>query len=146
MAETPNFIDQLGISIGLKTFHVKTVTEDDIKKFAEVSGDYNRIHMDEEFAKGTFFKGRIAHGILTVSFLSAAAAKLPGLPVVLSFTGKFLRPVHIGDTVRAEVEVTNMHKERGILTLKSTCTNHNGEVLLEGEVLVKIFEPPPYEC
>ena len=146
MAETPNYIDTLGIHVGLKTFHVKTVTEDDIKKFAEVSGDYNRIHMDEEYAKGTFFKGRIAHGILTVSFLSAAAAKLPGLPVVLSFTGKFLRPMRIGDTVRAEVEVTNMRKERGILTLKNICTNQNGEVLLEGETMLKIFEPPPCEC
>jgi len=142
MAENETFIDRLRISVGLKTFHIKTVSEDDIKKFAEVSGDYNPVHMDEEFAKGTFFKGRIAHGILTLSFLSAAAAKLPGLPVLLSFTGKFLRPVRIGDTVRAEVEVTGMRKERGILTLKSVCANQNGEVVMEGEVLVKIFEPP----
>jgi len=142
MAEQGNFIDRLGITIGLKTFHTKTVTEDDIKKFAEVSGDYNPVHMNEEFAKGTFFKGRIAHGILTLSFLSAAAAKLPGLPVLLSFTGKFLRPVRIGDTVRAEVEVTGMRKERGILNLKAACANQNGEVVMEGEVLVRIFEPP----
>ena len=142
MAENETFIDRLGISVGLKTFHIKTVTEDDIKKFAEVSGDYNPVHMDEEFAKGTFFKGRIAHGILTLSFLSAAAAKLPGLPVLLSFSGKFLRPVRIGDTVRAEVEVTGMRKDRGILTLTSACANQNGEVVMEGEVLVKIFEPP----
>jgi 3-hydroxybutyryl-CoA dehydratase len=142
MAENETFIDRLGISVGLKTFHIKTVTEDDIKKFAEVSGDYNPVHMDEEFAKGTFFKGRIAHGILTLSFLSAAAAKLPGLPVLLSFSGKFLRPVRIGDTVRAEVEVTGIRKERGILTLRAACANQNGEVVMEGEVLVKIFEPP----
>lgn len=142
MAETTNYIDRLDIHIGLKTFHTKTVTEDDIQKFADVSGDYNPVHMNEEFAEGTIFKGRIAHGILTLSFLSAAAAKLPGLPVLLSFSGKFLRPVRIGDTVRAEVEVTNMRKERGILNLKAACANQNGEVVMEGEVLVRIFEPP----
>jgi len=142
MAEQETFLDRLRINIGFKTFHTKIVTEADIQKFAEVSGDYNPIHMDEEFAKGTFFKGRIAHGILTLSFLSAAAAKLPGLPVLLSFSGKFLKPVRIGDTVRAEVAVAGMRKERGILTLKSTCTNQNGEVVMEGETLVKIFESP----
>jgi len=142
MAEQKTILDKLGVDIGYKSTHTKTVTEADINQFAEVSGDHNPVHLNEDYAKKTFFCGRIAHGVLTMSFLSAAAAKLPGLPILLSFSGKFLKPVYIGDTITATVEVTNARKEKGIITLKSVCTNQKGEPVMEGETLARLFEPP----
>ncbi len=142
MVEIP-ILDKLGVDIGFKTTHQKTVTEADITKFAEVSGDYNPVHMNEEFAKKTFFGGRIAHGVIAVSFLSAAMAKLPGLVILLSHTSRFSRPVRIGDTVTAIAEVTAVRKEKGILTMKNTCVNQKGEVLVEGETMVRLYEAPP---
>ncbi|MBA7557524.1 (R)-specific enoyl-CoA hydratase [subsurface metagenome] len=79
-----SILDKLGVNIGYKTTHMKTITENDIKLFAEVSGDFNPVHVSEEYAKKTFFGGRIAHGALAQALLSAAMAKLPGLVIFLS--------------------------------------------------------------
>lgn len=135
-------LEKLGVDIGYKTTHTKTVTEKDIELFAEVSGDYNPVHMDEEFAKKTFFGGRIAHGVFALGVLSAAGAKLPGLVILLSMSGKFMKPVKIGDTITAVAEVVAVRKERGIVTLKSVCTNQNGEVVIQGETMVMLSEKP----
>ena len=135
-------LEKLGVDVGYKTSHVKTVTEKDIELFAEVSGDYNPVHMSEEIAKKTLFGGRIAHGVFALALLSAAGAKLPGLVVLLSMSGRFLKPVKIGDTITAVTEVTAVRKEKGIVTLKSACTNQNDEVVIEGEILVRLFEKP----
>ena len=135
-------LDKLGVDIGYKTTHVKTVTEKDIELFAEVSGDFNPVHMQEEFAKKTFFGGRIAHGVFALGLLSAAGAKLPGLVILLSMSSKFMKPVRIGDTITAVAEVVAARKEKGIVTLKSTCTNQNGEAVIEGETMVRLFEAP----
>ena len=135
-------LDKLGVDIGYKTTHEKTITEADINKFAEVSGDYNPVHMEEEFAKKTFFGGRIAHGVIAISLLSAAMAKLPGLVILISHSSRFMKPVRIGDTITAVAEVTDVRKSKGIVTLKNACTNQNGEVVVEGETLVRLFEPP----
>ena len=143
MAENDSpILERLGVDIGYKTTHTKTLTEADIASFAEVSGDFNPVHMDEEYAKKTFFGGRIAHGVLAVSLLSAAMAKLPGLVILLSHSSRFLKPVRIGDTVTAIAEATGVRKEKGIVTLKNTCTNQNGEVVVEGETMVRLFEAP----
>jgi len=98
--------------------------------------------MDEEYAKKTFFGGRIAHGIIPVSLISAAGAKLPGLVILLSHSSRFLKPVKIGDTITAEAEVTAARKDKGIVTLKTTCTNQNGEMVVDGETTVRLFEAP----
>ena len=79
-----SLLDKLGVDIGYQSTHTKTITEDDIVRFAEVSGDYNPVHLDEKYAKKTLFGGRIAHGVLAISFISAAAAKIPGLVILLS--------------------------------------------------------------
>ena len=142
MAENETILDRLGVDIGYKTTHVKTVTEKDIELFAEVSGDFNPVHMREEFAKKTFFGGRIAHGVFALGLISAAGAKLPGLVILLSMSSKFLKPVKIGDTITAVAEVTAARKEKGIITLKNTCTNQNGEAVVEGETMVRLFDPP----
>lgn len=135
-------LDKLGVDIGYQTSYSKTITERDIELFAEVSGDYNPVHMDEEFAKKTFFGGRIAHGVLSLALVSAVGAKLPGLVILLSMSSKFSRPVKIGDTITATAEVVKAHKERGIVTLKTACTNQKGEVLVDGETMVRLFERP----
>jgi len=143
MAEQETTIlDKLGVDIGYKTTHVKTITAKDIDLFAEVSGDFNPVHVNEEFAKKTFFGGRIAHGVLAVSFLSAAGAKLPGLTILISMSNNFLKPVKIGDTITADTEVIAVRKDKGIVTLKNACTNQNGEVIVEGETTVRLFEEP----
>jgi 3-hydroxybutyryl-CoA dehydratase len=137
-----SILDKLGVSIGLKVTHEKTIAAADIDSFAKVSGDYNPVHMQEEFAKKTFFGGRIAHGALSQALLSAAMAKLPGLVIFLSQSLKFLKPVKIGDTITAIAEVTDMRKDKGIITLKNTCVNQEREAVVEGEAAVRLFEPP----
>ena len=135
-------LDKLGVDIGYKVIHEKIITEADIALFAEVSGDYNPVHMSEEFARKTFFGGRIAHGVIAIALLSAAMAKLPGLVILLSHSSRFLKPVKIGDTVTAVAEAINVRKEKGIVVLKNTCTNQNGEAVVEGETTVRLFEAP----
>src|SRR5215510_13403595 len=96
------------LSEGMSAIFTKTVTEADIVLFAGISGDTNPVHLDEEFAKGTMFKGRIAHGMLTVAFISAVlGTRLPGPgSVYLGQSLKFTAPVRIGDTVRARATIT----------------------------------------
>ena len=137
-----SLLEKLGIEVGLKTTHMKTVTEADIVLFAGVSGDFNPAHVCEEYAKKTLFGGRIAHGALTLALLSAAMSKLPGLVIFLSQSVRFLKPVRIGDTVTAVAEVVETRQDKGIVTLKNTCTNQNGEVVAEGEATVRIYQEP----
>ena len=143
MAENDmSLLDKLGVDIGYQSTHTKTITGADIARFAEVSGDYNPVHLDEAYAKQTLFGGRIAHGVLAISLISAAAAKIPGLVILLSHSSRFLKPVKIGDTVTAIAEVTNTRKDKGIVTLKTTCTNQDGKTVVEGETTVRIFAEP----
>jgi len=140
--ESGSILDKLGVDIGFKVTHMKTVTEADINLFAEVSGDFNPVHMRQEYAKKTFFGGRIAHGIISLGFISAAMAKLPGLVIFLGASDRFLAPVRIGDTITATGEVTAVRKDKGILTLKTSCTNQEGQTVVEGEWTVRLYEAP----
>ena len=135
-------LDRLGVDIGFTVTHMKTVTEADIVLFAGVSGDFNPVHICEEYAKKTFFGGRIAHGVIPISLLSAAMAKLPGLVILLSHSSRFLKPVRIGDSITAIAEVIDTRREKGIVILKNTCTNQDGEAVVEGETTVRLFEAP----
>ncbi len=137
-----SILEKLGVDIGYKTTHMKTITEANITQFAEVSGDYNPVHMSEEYAQKTPFGGRIAHGVIAIGLISAAVAKLPGLVILLSHTSRFLRPVRAGDTITATAEVVDTRQDKGIVTLKNTCTNQNGEVTIEGETVVRLYEAP----
>ncbi|MFX1369343.1 MAG: MaoC family dehydratase [Promethearchaeota archaeon] len=130
------------LSLGQSAEVVHTVTEEDIKTFGDLSGDYNPVHFDEEWAKTTMFKGRIAHGILTAAFISAAIGmKLPGPGTVyMSQSMKFLGPVRIGDTITARVEIVDLNDEKQRVTLKTTCTNQKGKVVLDGEALITLMK------
>lgn len=118
-----------------------TVTEDDIRTFGDLSGDYNPLHFDEEWAKKTMFEGRIAHGILTAAYVSAAIGMhLPGPGTIyMSQSMKFLGPVRIGDTITARVEIINLNDEKQRVTLRTLCTNQDGKTVLDGEALVTLM-------
>lgn len=129
------------LAIGQHAEVKHTLTEQDIRVFGELCGDYNPLHFDEEWAKTTMFKGRIAHGILTAAFISTAIGmKLPGPGTIyLSQSMRFLGPVRIGDTITARVEIVSLNDEKQRVTLKTTCTNQNHDAVLDGEALVKVM-------
>jgi 3-hydroxybutyryl-CoA dehydratase len=137
-----DILQKLGVEIGLKKSQTRTITATDIDTFADLSGDHNPIHLDEEYGKKTVFGGRIAHGVISLGLLSAAMAQLPGLPIFMSQSVRFLKPVRIGDTITASAEVTDMRPDKGIVTLRNTCTNQKGEVVIEGEAKCRLFERP----
>ncbi|GAB6063820.1 MaoC family dehydratase [Deferrisoma palaeochoriense] len=126
------------IRMGERARLVREVTDVDLALFGAASGDVNPVHFDEEYAGATFFRGRIAHGILCASFISAViAGKLPGLGTIyVSQTLKFKAPVRIGDRITAEVEVLEVDPEKNRVRLKTTCTNQDGVVVLDGEAVV----------
>lgn len=126
------------IHIGDRASFSKTVSETDIYHFAGITGDFNPLHIDEEFAKKTFFKERIAHGILSAGFISAVLAmKLPGPNTIyLSQNLKFLAPVKIGDTVKAEVEVLKKIEDKKIIHLRTQVKNQRDELVVDGEATV----------
>jgi 3-hydroxybutyryl-CoA dehydratase len=129
-------IDEL--EVGQTAQFSKTITETDIYLFAGVTGDLNPAHVDEEYAKNTFFKTRIAHGMLTASFISTViGTMLPGPGTVyLSQEVRFLAPVKIGDTVSAVVEISEIRPEKKRIWLKTTCTNQDGTVVVDGQAVV----------
>lgn len=129
------FIEDL--TVGQKESFAKTVTDADITLYAGVSGDTNPVHLDDEFAAETMFKGRIAHGMLSAAFISAVlGARMPGPGAIyLSQTLKFRAPVRPGDTVTAECEVTAIDLEKRRVTLKTTCYV-KGKPVIDGEAVV----------
>jgi 3-hydroxybutyryl-CoA dehydratase len=126
------------IEIGQKASHTKTITAEDVEAFARISGDSNPVHLDDAYAATTQFGKRIAHGILTAGLISAVLAnELPGPgSVYLNQTLSFKAPVFLNDTITATVEVTAYREGRGIATLKTTCHNQEGKLVLEGEAVL----------
>ena len=122
---------------GMSASIAKTVTEADIILFAGISTDVNPAHLDEEYAKGTMFGGRIAHGMLSAGFISAVLAnRLPGPGTIyLSQTLKFKAPVRPGDTVTATVTVKEVNVAKNRVTLDTVCTVA-GKAVIEGESLM----------
>lgn len=121
----------------------KTVTDADIYLFAGVTGDLNPAHIDEAYAQGTFFKTRIAHGMLSAGFISAViGTRLPGPGTVyMQQSLKFLAPVRIGDTITATVEVIEKIEDKKRVRLKTACANQDGVAVLDGEALVSPPRP-----
>ena len=126
------------IQIGMKRSVSKTITETDIYNFAGIIGDINPLHVNEEYAKNTRFKTRIAHGMLTASFFSTLVGMcIPGADAIyLGQNLKLLLPVKIGDTITATGEVTKIIPEKKIAYMKTTVVNQRGETVIEGEATV----------
>jgi 3-hydroxybutyryl-CoA dehydratase len=133
---TGKSIDEL--KVGDVAEFAKTVTETDIYLYAGITGDFNPAHVNEAYAKTTFFKTRIAHGMLTAGFISAIIAnQLPGPGTIyLKQDLSFLAPVHMGDTITGRVEVIELNVEKNRVRLKTTCSNQDGVMVISGEGLV----------
>jgi len=129
------FIEDL--EIGTHRHLTKQVTDEDIQMFAEVTTDRNPVHLDDEYAAGTMFKGRIAHGMLTAGLISAVIGEqLPGHGTIyLSQSLKFKGPVRPGDVVRTDLTVTDINREKRKVTMECKCTV-DGKPVLIGEAVV----------
>lgn len=125
------------LKIGDKASVSKTITETDVYMYAGITGDLNPLHVNENIAKDTMFKGRIAHGMLTAGLISnVIAMQLPGSGTIyMGQELKFVSPVRFEDTITAEVEVVEFIKDK-MVRLKTDCTNQEGTVVLEGYALV----------
>jgi len=132
-----NGYDFEDLKVGMTATFAKTITEADIILFAGASGDNNAMHINEEFAAETPFRGRIAHGMLTASVISAAiAGRLPGPGTVyLGQNLRFKAPVRPGDTVHATVTVTGLDEAKRRASLSTVCTV-KGKVVIDGDALV----------
>ena len=118
----------------------KTISEADVQAFADVTGDHNPIHLDEQFAKNSRFGRRIAHGMLGASLISSAIAnELPGAgSIYLSQTLRFVSPVYLGDTITAHITITGMREDKPIVTLETICENQNQEAVITGNATVLV--------
>lgn len=130
------------IHVGDKAELVRTIEDKDIVIFAELTGDVNPIHLDDEFAKTTFFKGRIAHGMLTASYISTIlGTQLPGTNTIyLSQNLKFKAPVKIGDEITVVAEVLEKRDDKKLIKLQTNVLNSAGKVVVEGEAMVMKME------
>ena len=129
-------IDEM--KIGDSAQIVKTITEGDIELFARATGDFNPVHLDATYAEKTMFKGRIAHGLLSVGFFSTILGNiLPGHGTIyLSQEVKFLAPVRIGDTITAKVDLLELIPERNRAKFRTSCVNQDGKLVVEGTAWV----------
>jgi 3-hydroxybutyryl-CoA dehydratase len=127
------------LKVGMSARYAKTITDADIVLFAGISGDTNPVHLNEEFAKDTMFHGRIAHGMLSASFISTVlGTRLPGPGCIyLSQNLKFRAPVRTGDTVEARATITSIVPEKKRVVMETTC-RVGTQVVLEGEAIVMV--------
>jgi len=126
------------IQIGDTAQFSKTISESDVYSFAGVTGDMNPVHINVEYAGDTIFGKRIAHGILASGFVSnVLGTQLPGPgSIYLEQTCRFLKPVFIGDTITATVEVIEKDEAKNRVRLRTYCTNQRKEITLDGEALM----------
>lgn len=129
------------VSVGDRIRFSKRLTEEEIRVFADASGDTNRLHLDSDFAERTRFGRQIVHGTLVSGVISAALARLPGLTIYLSQDLQFLGPVDIGETVTAICEVVEDLGD-GRYRLTTVVEDEDGETVIDGEAIVLIDEVP----
>ncbi|MBU0517158.1 MAG: MaoC family dehydratase [Proteobacteria bacterium] len=132
------------LSIGDAAEFTKTVSESDVYLYAGITGDFNPAHVNEDYASQTFFKTRIAHGMLSAGLISAIlGTTLPGPGTIyLKQELTFTAPVRIGDTVTARVEVVEIDVDHNRVTLETTCSNQEGKKVIEGRAVVMPPKPP----
>jgi 3-hydroxybutyryl-CoA dehydratase len=131
----------MSIKIGETFSASKQITDSVVRAFAELSGDYNPIHLDDEFAAKTRFGRRIAHGMISGALISAVLGNefKERKIVYLSQTMKFIAPVFIDDTITATGTVVKIREEKQIVTLETVCANQRGETVVKGEAVVMIL-------
>ena len=126
------------LEIGEKASFTKTITETDVYLFAGISGDFNPLHLNEEYAKQTRFGARIAHGALPQSLIAPVMGmQLPGMGTILvEVTTRFRAPTYFGDTITATARVAEKLEDKKWVKMALTWTNQRGEVIAEGEAVV----------
>lgn len=138
-------MDEFGVKVGDVARFTKIVTDEDVRAFARVTGDEQPLHLDDAFAARSRFGQRIAHGMLSAGFISAVlGTKLApnNVVVYLDQQMRFRLPVHIGDTITAEAEVTAVDGEKRIVTVRTDCLNQRGDAVVIGEARV-LLDPLP---
>ena len=133
----------MNATVGQKATRSLHLTENHVRTFAELSGDYNPLHFDEEFVKGTKFGRLVVQGGLTTSLLHALVAMdMPGPGTVfLSQNWKFTAPVFIDDTITAEAEILKVHESKPVTEIRMVVKRQDGEVVLEGTAWCYTFQP-----
>lgn len=133
----------MNLSVGQKAARSITLTADHVRKYAEITGDYNPLHFDGAFAARTKFKRLVVQGGLTTGILNAlVATDMPGPGTVfMSQNWKFTAPVYIGDTITGEAEVLSVHASKPVTQLRIKVTRQTGETVLEGEAWCYTFSP-----
>ena len=126
------------IKVGDSASITKSFSDEDVRKFAEISGDKNPVHLDDEYAAQTQFKKRLVHGMLTAGLISAVVGtELPGEgSIYLSQSINFQAPVFIGDTITATVTVIKIREGKPIITLETICKNQDDLVVIKGEAVL----------
>ena len=126
--------------VGDRASLTRTITEEDIAAFAQLTGDTNPLHLDEAYARTTRFGRRIAQGLLTAGLISALlGTRLPGPGAIyVEQHLRFTKPVYPGDTITAVAEVTAFQEDKGLVTLKTECFNQEGERVLTGEAVLLV--------
>ncbi len=133
--------DPTELSVGDRITFSKTLTDEDVSAFADISGDTNRLHLETEFAEESRFGTRIVHGTLVSGLISAALARLPGLTIYLSQDMTFLAPAFIGDRLTATIEVVDDLEDNKYI-LSTNVHNDDGKQLIKGEAVV-LIDPVP---
>jgi len=128
------------IKVGQKHTFCKTITEGDVYLYAGLTADFNRIHVDAEYARSTTYGQRVAHGLLTASLVQPCLSALttPG-GVSLNYNFNMKAPVFFGDTITAMAEVIAIRKDKPLVTLKVECTKQDGIVCIDGTALIYIL-------
>jgi 3-hydroxybutyryl-CoA dehydratase len=120
----------------------KTIGDAEIRKFAELTGDWNPLHLDQAFASRTRFHGRIAHGMLSASLVSTCVGMHipgPGDGIFLGQSLRFVKPVYLGDTITLTATITAIRQDKPVLTLQTVWTNQHGDTVIEGEAQVMLM-------
>lgn len=132
------------LNVGDAAEFSKTISESDVYLFAGITGDLNPAHINEAYAQKTFFKTRIAHGMLSAGFISAVLGnQLPGPgSIYVRQELNFLAPMRIGDTITARVEVVEKITEKNRVKLRTTCVNQDGTKVTDGEAVISPPKPP----
>ncbi len=132
------------LKIGETAEFTKTITEHDVYAYAGITGDFNPAHINEVYAEKTFFKSRIAHGMLSAGLISTIiGTQLPGPgSIYLKQEIKFTAPVRFGDTITARAEVTDIASTKNRVRLKTVCTNQDGDKVIDGEALISPPKAP----
>ncbi|WP_121743919.1 CBS domain-containing protein [Natronorubrum halophilum] len=134
--------DEMTVSVGDVARFSKKISDDDVERFAEITGDTNRLHLDEDYAAETRFGERIVHGVLANGLISAALARLPGLTIYLSQESSFLAPLSIGEQVTATCEIV-ADLGGAKYRIETAVTDGDGTTVLEGDAVVLIDDLPP---